>query len=71
MKNAKIGKGVILARVLRLREKLLSETTLKNGVAIWNKIEDFVFVGPYAVFTNDLKPRAFIKRTKTLFKNFG
>ena len=38
--------------------------TVKNGVAIWEGIslEDWVFVGPYAVFTNDLRPRAFIKR---------
>lgn len=34
--------------------------TLKNGVAVWDRVElcDDVFVGPYAVFTNDLVPRA-------------
>ncbi len=38
--------------------------TLKNGVALWDRIvlEPLVFVGPYVVFTNDLKPRAFLKR---------
>ncbi len=34
--------------------------TVKNGVAIWTgvTIEDEVFVGPNAVFTNDLYPRS-------------
>ena len=42
--------------------------TIKNGVAIWDgvTIEDHVFVGPYVVFTNDLKPRAFLKKKKPL-----
>jgi UDP-2-acetamido-3-amino-2,3-dideoxy-glucuronate N-acetyltransferase len=35
--------------------------TIKNGVAIWDLVtlEDGVFVGPNAVFTNDIRPRAF------------
>jgi acetyltransferase-like isoleucine patch superfamily enzyme len=34
--------------------------TIKNGVAIWDLVtlEDGVFVGPNAVFTNDLLPRS-------------
>jgi acetyltransferase-like isoleucine patch superfamily enzyme len=34
--------------------------TLKNGVSLWEgvKLEDDVFVGPNAVFTNDIKPRS-------------
>jgi UDP-2-acetamido-3-amino-2,3-dideoxy-glucuronate N-acetyltransferase len=34
--------------------------TVKNGVLIWDRvtIEDHVFLGPGAVFTNDLFPRA-------------
>lgn len=33
---------------------------IKNGVAVWEGVtlESDVFVGPYAVFTNDLWPRA-------------
>src|SRR5579859_4403491 len=33
---------------------------IKNGVALWDGVtlEDDVFVGPFAVFTNDLRPRA-------------
>jgi UDP-2-acetamido-3-amino-2,3-dideoxy-glucuronate N-acetyltransferase len=38
--------------------------TVKNGVLIWDRvtIEDDVFLGPGVVFTNDLRPRAHIKR---------
>ncbi len=34
--------------------------TVKNGVCVWEGItlEDYVFVGPNAVFTNDLWPRS-------------
>lgn len=34
--------------------------TIKNGVALWDgvTIEDDVFIGPYAVFTNDIHPRS-------------
>jgi UDP-2-acetamido-3-amino-2,3-dideoxy-glucuronate N-acetyltransferase len=43
--------------------------TVKNGVAVWDRvtIEDDVFVGPCAVFTNDLKPRAAFKKTRESF----
>jgi len=43
--------------------------TLKNGVAIWDGVSlgDHVFVGPNAVFTNDLNPRAEIKKTHEQF----
>lgn len=34
--------------------------TIKNGVSVWEGVtlEDYVFVGPNAVFTNDLYPRS-------------
>jgi UDP-2-acetamido-3-amino-2,3-dideoxy-glucuronate N-acetyltransferase len=37
-----------------------NDVVIKNGVAVWAglKIEDRVFVGPNAVFTNDLNPRS-------------
>lgn len=43
--------------------------TIKNGVVVWDRvtIEDEVFVGPNAVFTNDLVPRAAIKKTPEHF----
>jgi acetyltransferase-like isoleucine patch superfamily enzyme len=42
-----------------------SGVTVKNNVAIWDNvtIENDVFIGPAAVFTNDLRPRAHIKKT--------
>lgn len=44
--------------------------TVKNGVAIWDGVtlEDKVFVGPNAVFTNDINPRAEIKKTREAFQ---
>jgi len=43
--------------------------TIKNGVAIWDGVSlgDHVFVGPNAVFTNDLNPRAEVKKTREQF----
>lgn len=43
--------------------------TVKNGVSVWDKVllEDDVFVGPNAAFTNDLRPRAAIKRDPSTF----
>lgn len=37
--------------------------TIKNGVSVWRgvRIEDDAFVGPGVVFTNDRRPRAFIR----------
>lgn len=47
--------------------------TIKNGVAVWNGVtlEDDVFVGPNAVFTNDLRPISRDERfllTKTIVR---
>lgn len=43
--------------------------TIKNGVAIWDLVTvgDDVFIGPNAVFTNDLDPRAAFKKTADRF----
>ena len=39
--------------------------TIKNGVMLWDKVtvEDDVFLGPGVVFTNDMRPRASIRRS--------
>ncbi len=39
--------------------------TVKNGVLVWDRVtvEDHVFLGPAMIFTNDLLPRADIKRS--------
>jgi acetyltransferase-like isoleucine patch superfamily enzyme len=41
------------------------DVVLKNGVSVWSGVtlEDDVFVGPHAVFTNDVIPRAAPYRT--------
>jgi UDP-2-acetamido-3-amino-2,3-dideoxy-glucuronate N-acetyltransferase len=38
--------------------------TVKNGVSIWERVtvEDYCFLGPHCVFTNDMNPRAYIKK---------
>lgn len=38
--------------------------TIKNGVSLWDRVtlEDDVFVGPHAIFTNDVAPRSFLSR---------
>lgn len=40
-----------------------NRVTLKSGVQVWNgiRIEDDVFIGPNATFTNDLYPRSKVK----------
>jgi UDP-2-acetamido-3-amino-2,3-dideoxy-glucuronate N-acetyltransferase len=72
MKGATVGSGC------NLGEGVFVETgafigdgcTIKNGVSVWVKItlEDDVFVGPNAVFTNDFTPRAFIRRSEHFFR---
>ncbi len=38
--------------------------TVKNGVSVWTGVvvEDDCFLGPHCVFTNDVNPRAYIKK---------
>ncbi len=38
--------------------------TVKNGVSVWDQVtcEDYVFLGPNAVLTNDFLPRAAFKK---------
>ena len=66
LKEAKIGMNCNIGEHVFIENKVQigNGCTIKNGVAVWDQItlEDDVFVGPYVVFTNDLKPRAFLKR---------
>ena len=43
--------------------------TVKNGVAVWDAVtlEDHVFVGPNVSFTNDMTPRAMVKKPSDEF----
>jgi acetyltransferase-like isoleucine patch superfamily enzyme len=49
--------------------KLGNRVTVKNNVLLWDKVtvEDEVFLGPNAVFTNDLLPRVAFKKTPDQF----
>lgn len=42
-----------------------NNVTIKNSVSIWDGVtlEDNVFVGPNAVFTNDMNPRSEVKKS--------
>lgn len=61
-KNCNIGENCFIEENVTIG----SGVTVKNNVALWSNItlEDDVFVGPAAVFTNDLRPRAFNKKAK-------
>lgn len=41
-----------------------NNVTVKNGVSVWSlvTVEDNCFLGPNCVFTNDMSPRAYIKK---------
>ncbi|SFC14125.1 Acetyltransferase (isoleucine patch superfamily) [Marinospirillum celere] len=62
MEGARIGKECnICAQTLIEGDVVIGDrVTLKSGVQLWNgtRIEDDVFIGPNATFTNDLYPRS-------------
>jgi UDP-2-acetamido-3-amino-2,3-dideoxy-glucuronate N-acetyltransferase len=62
MKGAQIGKNCIIGQncFVGSRAVLGNGVKLQNNISVYDLItlEDFVFVGPSAVFTNDVNPRA-------------
>ena len=60
--SAKIGAGCIIGRNVYVDAEVVIGDLVKiqNNVSVYRgvTIEDEVFVGPCAVFTNDLRPRA-------------
>jgi len=54
--NCNLGEGVYVEGGVVLGDNV----TVKNGVALYEgvAVEDDVFIGPHAVFTNDLRPRS-------------
>lgn len=62
MKGAKIGKNCVIGQncFVGSRAVLGNGVKLQNNVSVYDLVtlEDYVFVGPSAVFTNDLNPRA-------------
>ena len=78
-----VMKGAVIGEACKIADGVFVETgavvgnrvTIKNGISLWDgvTIEDDVFLGPHAIFTNVAKPRAFLKRKpeefgKTLVK---
>lgn len=66
--GAVIGKGCnICAQVLIEGDVVVGDrVTVKSGVQLWDgvRLEDDVFVGPNATFTNDLRPRSRLRPEK-------
>jgi len=71
MKGARVGSNCNICdhAFVESNVSIGDGVTIKNGVAIWDgvSLEDHVFVGPNAVFTNDLNPRAEVKKTREQF----
>lgn len=66
--NAKLGKNCIIGKnvYLDLDVRIGDNVKIQNNVSLYKglTVEDDVFIGPHAVFTNDLHPRAFNKDWK-------
>ncbi len=73
LKGAQIGKNCIIGHncFINSKAKLGNWVKLESNIDIWDLVtlEDYVFVGPSAVFTNDLNPRA--KYPKSKFLKYG
>lgn len=71
MNGAVIGEACKIANSVFVEAGAVlgNRITVKNGISIWDgvTIEDDVFLGPHAIFTNVMSPRAFIKRKKEEF----
>ena len=55
-RNCNLGEGVFVESDVVVGD----DVTIKNGVALYDGlvVEDEAFLGPHAVFTNDLRPRS-------------
>jgi len=66
MKNAVVGEGCNICGGAFIESGAIlgNGVTVKNNVLVWDKVtvEDHVFLGPNAVFTNDMNPRAAFKK---------
>jgi len=62
MKGARVGSGCNICEQVFIESGAIvgNLVTVKNGVSLWDKItiEDRVFIGPNAAFTNDMWPRS-------------
>lgn len=66
MKGARIGARCNLGEhaFIESGASLGNGVTVKNGVSVWTGVvvEDDCFLGPHCVFTNDMNPRAYIRK---------
>ena len=73
LKGAQIGENCIIGHncFISSKAKLGKGVKIESNTDVWDYVtlEDYVFVGPSAVFTNDLNPRA--KYPKTKFPKYG
>ena len=73
LKGAIIGNDCVIGHncLVSSKAKLGRGVKLEANIDVWDLVElgDFVFVGPSAVFTNDLNPRA--KYPKSQFPEYG
>ncbi len=55
-KDCNLGNGVFVENGVVIGDRV----TIKNGISLWEglTLEDDVFLGPHAVFTNDMFPRS-------------
>ncbi len=71
--GAQIGEQCMIGHncYIDTRARLGNGVKLESNIDVWDLItlEDYVFVGPSAVFTNDLNPRA--KYPKRLYPKYG
>ena len=68
--GAKIGKGCNIGKDVYVDADVVigNGVKIQNGVSVYKgvTIEDDAFIGPYAVFTNDLYPRSFVQEWKVV-----
>ncbi len=66
MKGARVGSDCNIGEhsFIEGGATLGNNVTVKNGVSVWAHVtvEDNCFLGPHCVFTNDMNPRAYIKK---------
>lgn len=73
LEGAEIGKNCTIGHncFIGSKAKLGNGVKIESNIDVWDYVilEDFVFVGPSVVFTNDLNPRA--KYPKKKFPQYG
>lgn len=73
LKGAQIGENCVIGHncFVGSKAKLGNGVKLESNIDVWDLVtlEDYVFVGPSAVFTNDINPRA--KYPKSKFPQYG